>query len=80
MVKPHLLTYSQERNHFNDQTPALERATTWNNCSGKEILIRLADHLQGRALQEYSLMSQSEIAFCKTAVPASRKKWSGPWQ
>ena len=45
---------------FEDWVPALQRAADWNGWSEKEMLIQLAGHLRGRALQEWGLLSAHE--------------------
>ena len=36
--------------------PSLQRAADWNKWSEPEILIQLAGHLRGRALQKWNLL------------------------
>ena len=38
--------------HLDDWIPSLQRAATWNQWSEEEILLQLAGHLRGCALQE----------------------------
>ena len=45
-----------ERMRFEEWLPALVRASTWNRWSEEDLLIQLAGHLRGRALQEWNLI------------------------
>ena len=53
---------------FEDWLPTLERAAAWNGWSNEELLLQLAGHLRGKALQEWSLMGQAEKARYKDAT------------
>ena len=44
-----------------DWQPTLERAGHWNGWSGDEMLLQLAGHLRGRALQEWNLIRPDEL-------------------
>ena len=59
---------------LDDWLPALQRATEWNGWSQDELLIQLAGHLRGRALQEWNLLGSSERASYDTAVAALRRR------
>ena len=60
--------------------PSLERACTWNQWSEEELLLQLAGHLQGHALQEWVLLdadtkksySKAVEALCTRLDPGSR--------
>ena len=41
---------------FEDWLPSLKRAAEWNAWEPEELLLQLAGHLRGRALQEYNLL------------------------
>ena len=41
---------------LDDWIPALERACEWNDWTPEELLLQLAGHLRGQALQEWSLI------------------------
>ena len=45
-----------ERMRFEEWLPALVRASAWNRWSEEDLLIQLAGHLRGRALQEWNLI------------------------
>ena len=45
---------------FDDWLPTLERAATWNGWADEEKLLQLADHLPGRPLQEWNLITAVE--------------------
>ena len=53
---------------FEDWLPTLERAAAWNGWSNEELLLQLAGHLRGKALQEWNLMGQAEKARYKDAT------------
>ncbi len=59
---------------LDDWLPALERAADWNGWTPSDVLIQLAGHLKGRALQEWSLLSQEEKRNYKTATAALRNR------
>ena len=59
---------------LDDWLPALQRAAEWNEWSKDELLIQLAGHLRGRALQEWNLLGASERESCDTAVAALRSR------
>ena len=40
--------------------PSLQRAADWNEWTKQEIVIQLAGHLHGRALQEWNLLDDSD--------------------
>jgi len=65
MPKPYPFTGQ----NFDDWIPALETAATWNNWTENEI-VQLADHLQGRVLEECNLIM--ECGTYRTAVTALR--------
>ena len=44
---------------FDDWLPSLRRAAEWNAWEPDELLLQLAGHLRGRALQEYNLLDSS---------------------
>ena len=60
--------------HLNDWLPSLSRAATWYNWSSEELLIQLAGHLKGRALQEWNLLGEDQTSGYDTAIQALRDK------
>ena len=59
---------------LDDWLPALLRAAEWNGWSQAELLIQLAGHLRGRALQEWNLLTGDERGAYGTAVAALRSR------
>ena len=59
---------------FEDWLPALQRAAEWNQWSDQEMLIQLAGHLRGRALQEWTLLRNAEKESWPAAVSALRSR------
>lgn len=59
---------------LDDWLPALQRAAEWNGWSQAELLIQLAGHLRGRALQEWNLLGRDERTAYGTAVAALRSR------
>ena len=59
---------------LDDWLPALQRAAEWNIWGQDELLIQLAGHLRGRALQEWNLLGGSERGTYDTAVTALRSR------
>ena len=57
---------------LDDWLPTLERAGVWNTWSKEELLIQLAGHLRGRALQEWNLLTVEKKSNRDTAVKALR--------
>ena len=55
---------------FEDWLPALVRASQWNEWTSDEILMQLAGHLRGRALQEWGLLEDKEKSNWDKAVLA----------
>ena len=53
-----------------DWVPSLKRAAEWNRWEPSELLIQLAGHLRGRALQEWNLLALPECATFTDAVEA----------
>ncbi len=53
---------------IDDWLPALKRAASRNDWSEMETLIQLADHLRGRALQEWNLLGETERSKLEVAV------------
>ena len=45
---------------LDDWLPVLERAAVWNEWSEEDKLLQLAGHLRGKALQEWSLLEESD--------------------
>ncbi len=63
-----LFTSEDPETHLDDWLPALRRAGSWNDWSEEELLIQLAGHLRGRALQEWTLMDPSDRPNFETAI------------
>ena len=59
---------------MDDWLPALKRAASWNDWSETETLMQLADHLRGRALQEWNLLSETERSKLEIAVGVLRSR------
>ena len=59
---------------FDDWLPSLERVAKWNGWSSEDILIQLAGHLRGRALQEWLLLSEEDRSTWDSATTALRGK------
>ena len=57
---------------LDDWLPSLERAKDWNDWTEEELILQLAGHLRGRALQEWSLLSQEARTSYALAVEALR--------
>ena len=51
-----------------DWLPSLRRASKWNDWTEEELLLQLAGHLHGRALQECGLLEESSKATYSSAV------------
>ncbi len=51
---------------IDDWLPALKRAATWNEWTEEELLMQLAGHLRGRALQEWILLGDEKITYDST--------------
>ena len=54
--------------------PTLLRASTWNKWSEEELLIQLAGHLNGRALQEWNLLPTDQKQTYEVAVSALQER------
>ena len=52
--------------------PSLERARAWNDWTEEELLLQLAGHLRGRALQEWGLLDEDSKRSYVQAVDALR--------
>lgn len=52
--------------------PSLERACVWNDWTEEELLLQLAGHLRGRALQEWGLLDSDTKKSYTQAVEALR--------
>ena len=59
---------------LDDWLPALHRAAQWNQWSEEELLIQLAGHLRGRALQEWNLLEHKELLTSESAISALRSR------
>ena len=53
---------------LDDWLPTLKRAADWNCWAPEDLLIQLAGHLKGRALQEWILLSEDEKKTYEIAV------------
>ena len=51
-----------------DWIPSLRRVADWNEWSEEELLLQLAGHLRGRALQEWNLLDEHDKARWETTV------------
>ena len=59
---------------LDDWLPMLRRASLWNSWSQEEQLLQFAEHLRGRALQEWDLLSKRDRATFDTVVLALRER------
>ena len=60
---------------LDDWLPSLKRAAEWNDWTEAELLMQLAGHLRGRALQEWNLLDEeTERATYDSAVGALRNR------
>ena len=59
---------------LDDWLPTLERAGVWNAWSQEELLMQMAGHLRGRALQEWNLLTGEEKSDWDTAVVALKSR------
>lgn len=59
---------------LDDWLPSLQRAATWNEWTGSELLLQLAGHLRGRALQEWNLLDEDEKSAYNDAIGALRTR------
>ena len=60
---------------LDDWLPSLERASVWNAWTTEEsLMLQLAGHLKGRALQEYNLLRAAERESFESAVEALRNR------
>ena len=57
---------------LDDWLPSLQRASTWNEWTDEELLLQLAGHLCGRALQEWGLLDQHSKSTYASAVESLR--------
>ena len=62
---------------LDDWIPALKRASVWNGWSEDELLLQLAGHLRGRALQEWNLLDDQSKATYSGAIEALRTRLDG---
>ena len=71
-VEPY--TGEDESIQLDDWLPTLERAGQWNDWAAEELLLQLAGHLRGRALQEWNLLSTEERSTWDAAVTALKRR------
>ena len=57
---------------LDDWLPSLERARVWNDWTEDELMMQLAGHLRGRALQEWSLLDREVRRSYTPAIEALR--------
>ena len=57
---------------FEDWLPTLKRAAKWNGWTEDDLLLQLAGHLKGRALQEWNLLPDDQKSTYDRAVAALR--------
>ena len=57
---------------LHDWLPSLQRAAAWNGWTDGELILQLAGHLRGRALQEWNLLDPEEEDTYDEAVAALR--------
>ena len=60
--------------------PIFERAASWNGWTEQERLLQLAGHLRGKALQEWSLLSDSrKSTFTRATAEMQNRLDPGHW-
>ena len=59
---------------LDDWLPSLQRASTWNEWTDEELLLQLAGHLRGRALQEWGLLDVDSKSTYAKAVDSLRAR------
>ena len=57
---------------LDDWLLSLQRASTWNEWTDEELLLQLAGHLRGRALQEWGLLDEYSKSTYASAVESLR--------
>ena len=57
---------------LDDWLPSLQRASTWNEWTDEELLLQLAGHLRGSALQEWGLLDMDSKSTYASAVDSLR--------
>lgn len=67
-------TGEDQDSQLDDWLPALERACQWNDWTEEELLLQLAGHLRGRALQEWSLIDVDDRKTWEDAIQALRSR------
>ena len=67
-------TGESKEEQLDDWLPTLERAGLWNEWTPEELLLQLAGHLRGRALQEWNLMSRTERSSWDKAVQGLKSR------
>ena len=68
------LTGEEPETRLDDWLPSLKRAATWNEWTEEELLLQLAGHLRGHALQEWSLLDEASWKTYETAVENLRAR------
>ncbi len=59
---------------LDDWLPSLKRASMWNEWTDEELLLQLAGHLRGRALQEWGLIEEESKNTFASAVESLRTR------
>ena len=67
-------TGEEPETRLDDWLPSLKRAATWNEWTEGELLLQLAGHLRGRALQEWGLLDDASKETYQTAVESLRMR------
>ena len=57
---------------LDDWLPTLKRAVDWNSWTSEDVLIQLAGHLKGRALQKWNFLPDEERTEYSRATTALR--------
>ena len=70
----YIFTGADPDRRLDDWLPTLKRAAVWNGWTDDDLLIQLAGHLKGRALQEWDLLSDDEKRTYEVAVAALRSR------
>ena len=67
-------TGEDPESQLDDWLPTLDRACKWNDWTEEELLLQLAGHLRGRALQEWSLIDPGDRKTWEDATQALRSR------
>ena len=73
---PPVISFSGENVdvQLDDWLPALERASAWNSWTDEDLVLQIAGHLRGCALQEWNLLNEVDKATYAKASAALRER------